>query len=578
MESNVPLYLGFDLSTQQLKALALTSDLNVVYEAKFDFDVDSTYSDIEKGVITNDEEHEVFAPVSMWLQAIDGVLQRLKDKGLDFTRVRGISGAGQQHGSIYWSEQGQQLLQNLDRYKTLEEQLDSAFSYPYSPNWQDASTQKECDAFDTFLGSEEALAQKSGSKAHHRFTGPQILRFRQKNPLAYQRTCRVSLVSSFLASVFLGEIAPFDISDVCGMNLWDINAGDWHDGLLKLTAGPSGVSALKKKLGKVPEDGGGSLGNINRYFVEKFGFSPECSIAPFTGDNPATILALPLRPNDAMVSLGTSTTFLMSTPMYRPDPAVHFFNHPTTANLYMFMLCYKNGGLAREQVRDAINQDITSSSSASRSWENFDRISITTPPLGQSSDAPLMKMGLYFPRPEIVPNVQAGEWHFKYDPTEKSLVETQEGWRRPHDDARIIIESQMLSLRLRSQDLVESPGHGLPPQPRRVYLVGGGSQNAAIAKIAGEVLGGREGVFKLDVGENACALGAAYKAVWAVERKSGQTFEDFIGGRWKEEMFVQKIADGYQKGVFEKYGVAVEGFDRMEKQVLEQERKRREGH
>jgi len=395
--------------------------------------------------------------------------------------------------------------------------------------------------------------------------------------LAYQNTSRISLVSSFLASIFLGKIAPFDISDVCGMNLWDIKIGDWNDGLLELTAGSSDVSDLKKKLGKVPEDGGGSSGNINRYFVERFGFSPECSIAPFTGDNPATILALPLRPNDAMVSLGTSTTFLMSTPRYRPDPAVHFFNHPTTAGLYMFMLCYKNGGLAREQVRDAINEEFPSSSSASRSWENFDRISIAAPQLGQSLDKPPMKVGLYFPRPEIVPNVQAGEWHFMYDSTKKTLVETQEGWRIPHDDARAIVESQMLSLRLRSRDLVESPGHGLPPQPTRVYLVGGGSQNAAIAKIAGEVLGGLEGVFKLDVGENACALGAAYKVVWAVERKPGQTFEDLIGERWKEEEFVEKIADGYQKGVFEKYGLAVEGFDRMEKQVLEQERQRRDG-
>jgi xylulokinase len=106
MASDTPLYLGFDLSTQQLKALAVTSDLNVVYEAKFDFDADSTYSDVEKGVITNNEEHEVYAPVSMWLQAIDAVLQRLKYKELDFSRIRGISGAGQQHGSIYWSEQG----------------------------------------------------------------------------------------------------------------------------------------------------------------------------------------------------------------------------------------------------------------------------------------------------------------------------------------------------------------------------------------------------------------------------------------------------------------------------------------
>ena len=45
---------------------------------------------------------------------------------------------------------------------------------------------------------------------------------------------------------------------------------------------------------------------------------------------------------------------------------------------------------------------------------------------------------------------------------------------------------------------------------RRIYLVGGGSYNPAIAKLAGEVLGSVEGVYRLDVGGNACALGGSY--------------------------------------------------------------------
>lgn len=180
-------------------------------------------------------------------------------------------------------------------------------------------------------------------------------------------------------------------------------------------------------------------------------------------------------------------------------------------------------------------------------------------------------MGLFFPRPEIVPNVRSGQWRFTYNPANQSLTETLEGWDQPLDEARAIVESQLLSLRLRSRGLTESPGDGIPPQPRRVYLVGGGSRNRAIAKVAGEVLGGTDGVYKLDVGENACALGAAYKAVWAVERKPGQTFEELIGQRWREEEFIEKIADGYQPEVFAKYGVAVEGFDKMEQQVLVKE-------
>lgn len=176
-----------------------------------------------------------------------------------------------------------------------------------------------------------------------RFTGPQILRFRMRHPKEYEQTSRISLVSSFLASIFLGKVAPIDISDVCGMNLWDIKAGKYNEKLMALAAGSSDTSDLERKLGYVPEDGGGSFGSVSRYLVERYGFNASCVIAPFTGDNPSTILALPLRPLDAIVSLGTSTTFLMSTPHYKPDPAVHFFNHPTTTGLYMFMLCYKNG-------------------------------------------------------------------------------------------------------------------------------------------------------------------------------------------------------------------------------------------
>lgn len=167
MASQTPLYIGFDLSTQQLKGLVVNSELKVVYLATFDFDADSTGFPIKKGVLTNEAEHEVFAPVALWLQALDSVLNRLRQQGLDFSRVKGISGAGQQHGSVYWGHEAERLLQNLDPAKSLEEQLEGAFSHPYSPNWQDSSTQKECDEFDEILGGPEELAQATGSKAHH---------------------------------------------------------------------------------------------------------------------------------------------------------------------------------------------------------------------------------------------------------------------------------------------------------------------------------------------------------------------------------------------------------------------------
>ena len=394
------------------------------------------------------------------------------------------------------------------------------------------------------------------------------MRFHKLRPEVYRETSRITLVSSFLASVFLGRIAPFDISDVCGMNLWDIKAGAWSEDLLKLAAGDDGLESLKQKLGAVREDGGGSMGPISKYFVQRYGFSTDCSIAPFTGDNPSSILALPLRPLDAMVSLGTSTTFLMSTPTYVPDPAYHFFNHPATAGLYMFMLCYKNGGLAREHIRDALPEP---SITPADPWATFNTHALTTPPLGQRTPSSPAKLGLFFPLPEIVPNVRAGTWRYTCASDGSGLreasAEREEAWSTA-DDARAIVESQILSLRLRSKRLVHSPGEGLPPQPRRIYLVGGGSLNPAIARVVGDVLGGTEGVWRLDVGGNACALGGAYKAVWAVERRGGETFEELIGERWREGEAVEKICDGYRRDVWERYGDVLDAFEEMEMRVL----------
>jgi xylulokinase len=523
-------------------------------------------------VLTNARDGEIFAPVAMWLEALDLVLQRLAELGLDFSAVKAVSGAGMQHGTVFWARNGERILGTLEGGKTLLEQMGGeagAFSHGFSPNWQDASTQAQCERFDAALGGPERLAGRTGSKAHHRFSGPQVLRFRERNPEKYARTERISLVSSFLASVLVGKVVPIDKADVCGMNLWDIEKEAWDPDLLELVAGGlDGVPELRRKLGDIPTDGGAGVGNISKYFVSRYGFAEDCSVVPFTGDNPATMISLPLRENDAIVSLGTSTTFLMSTPHYRPDPSYHFMNHPTTSGLYMFMLCYKNGGLAREQIRDTINND------PSQNWHKFNELVKSTPPLNQLHAENPASIGLFFPRPEIVPSVSAGTWRYQYDLTTRTLnpvtPDSDSDWSRPNGDARAILESQFLSMRLRAKNLVSTPAadQSLPPQPSRIYLVGGGSLNPEIARVCSEVLGGAEGLYRLDIGGNACALGAAYKAVWGCERGENETFETFVGKRWKEEGFVKKVADGYQKGVWEKYGQVLEGFEQMEKEVV----------
>jgi xylulokinase len=166
----VPLLLGNNADISE--AIVINSQLKVLHEAKTDFDADLSKYGIKKGVFINEAEREVYAPVAMWLEAVDIVLQRLKEQGAPFQRIKGISGAGQQHGSVYWSKTGEEVLSNLKPGETLLDQTKEAFAHPYSPNWQDASTQKECDSFDQALGSPEKLAEVTGSKAHHVRTAP----------------------------------------------------------------------------------------------------------------------------------------------------------------------------------------------------------------------------------------------------------------------------------------------------------------------------------------------------------------------------------------------------------------------
>jgi xylulokinase len=204
-------------------------------------------------------------------------------------------------------------------------------------------------------------------------------------------------------------------------------------------------------------------------------------------------------------------------------------------------------------------------------WVAFSDALSDIPPLCQHENHDPTKIGLCFPRPEIVPSLPSGQWQFLCRIGSHEVVESEEGLLRPEDDARAIAESQVLSLRLRSKDLVSSPGFGLPPQPRRMYLVGGSSWNSAIAKVVGELLGGSEGVYKLDVGENACAPGAAYTALWSLERRARETFEELIGRRWEESQFEERVAKGYQEGIFEEHGEALHGFSMMENILLERQ-------
>lgn len=123
-EMATPFFLGFDSSTQQLKAIAIDRDLNVVTEASVHFDNDLPEFKTHGGVHRHENNLTVTAPTLMWVKAFDLVLDRLREKGCDFGSVTCLSGTGQQHGSVYWKKGARETLRNLQRGRTLFEQLE----------------------------------------------------------------------------------------------------------------------------------------------------------------------------------------------------------------------------------------------------------------------------------------------------------------------------------------------------------------------------------------------------------------------------------------------------------------------
>ncbi|KAM7516939.1 hypothetical protein LguiA_006522 [Lonicera macranthoides] len=378
------LFLGFDSSTQSLKATVLDANLKIVTSEIVNFDSELPHYKTKDGVYRDPSINgRIVSPTLMWVEALDLLLQRLEKSNFDFGTIAAVSGSGQQHGSVYWKYGSSLKLSSLDPKKPLVGQLSDAFSTKESPIWMDSSTTEQCKAIEKAVGGAIELAKLTGSRAHERYTGPQIRRIFEKTPEVYRNTERISLVSSFMGSLFIGDYACIDQTDGAGMNLMDIEHRTWSKIALEATA-----IGLEDKLGELAPAHAVS-GFISPYFVERFGFNKNCLVVHWTGDNPNSLAGLTLNsPGDLAISLGTSDTVFGISTRHQPSLDGHVFPNPVDTKSYMVMLVYKNGSLTREDIRNRY---------ADKSWEVFNTFLQQTPPLNGG------KIGFYYKEHEILP-------------------------------------------------------------------------------------------------------------------------------------------------------------------------------
>src|SRR6266700_420092 len=236
----MPVYVGFDCSTQSLSAVAIAVEAGrreVVFEHSLSFDEHFPHYGTTNGVLPGADALVARSSPLMWAEALDRMMAIIsRESGVDISTIAAISGSAQQHGSVYLDETADATLAGLDAARPLTEQLSKIFTRADAPIWMDASTAPQCQAITARLGGAEAVARLTGSRAFPRFTGPQIRKFAEDNPAAYARTATIHLVSSYLASLLAGRQAPIEPGDGAGMNLMDLRARAWSPAALEATA------------------------------------------------------------------------------------------------------------------------------------------------------------------------------------------------------------------------------------------------------------------------------------------------------------------------------------------------------
>ncbi len=470
------LFLGLDFSTQGLKATIINEAFATVYETALNFDADLPRFETTGGVHRNPDGLTVTSPPLMWVAALDLLLERMRAGGAPLAAVTAISGSGQQHGSVWLKPAARERLRNLQPDQALEPQLEGCFSVDASPVWMDSSTRAQCDALESALGGAQSVAEITGSRAYERFTGNQIAKLHQTRPDAYAATGRIALVSSFAASLLIGEFAPIDASDGSGMNLMDIRTRQWSAQALDATA-----PELAAKLGPVVASHS-AIGPLHRYYRDRYGFADGCTVIAFSGDNPNSLAGLRLqKAGDIAISMGTSDTVFGS--LTDPHPSGqegHIFVNPVQPDAFMAMIVYKNGSLTREYVRDMHTDG---------SWQTYrDLLGRTAPGNGGC-------VGFYFREPEITPPV-LGTGVFTFDadgnPAEFSAEQ----------HARAAYEGPFLSMRLH--------GSRIGIQPDQILATGGASVDKGVLRVMADVLG--VAVYVAEKSDSA-SLGAAYRAL-----------------------------------------------------------------
>lgn len=285
----------------------------------------------------------------------------------------------------------------------------------------------------------------------------------------------------------------------------------------------------------------------------------DVRVITFTGDNPATVMAMQAERGDAIVSLGTSDTLVLYTTEH-PHPqtpglthftesdqaqtqaeaslSLSYLCHPVDPHGYLMLYCVKNGSLARERVRDQYAQ---------QDWGLFDQY-LRDAQRQVMVEGRAGSQGFYYFDAEIWPPVQ-GVYRFQDgQPVEEFFHSLS---TRSKDDNEYanrtnvlrLCESQFMAMRIRAMGSFSQSSSSSSSGVTRILATGGASSNETILQLLADVFG--VPVVQTSSGDQnkgSAAWGAAKKA-FLFGRKDYMALADNAKGAESETRVLQPDLD-----------------------------------
>ena len=171
--------------------------------------------------------------------------------------------------------------------------------------WCDQRTAAECAEIEQTVGVER-LVQISGNRAIPAFTASKLLWVRAHEPENYARLAHILLAKDYIRFKLTGEYAT-ERSDASGMQLLDINTGEWSDELC------TALCVDKAMLGKVYESSE-QTGSVTAEAAKLTGLPVGVPVAGGAGDNAAAAVGSAVcKEGRAFTTIGTSGVVFVPT-------------------------------------------------------------------------------------------------------------------------------------------------------------------------------------------------------------------------------------------------------------------------